>query len=856
MGIGELCWEAELGTKIERGPSSVIATEAYVLVANYDGGLVALDADDGTELWDRPLCLLGDAKISGLTRWNDYAVVSLAPVDIYAGVGQDARLAIVDVEQGQEVWGFALPKTGSLSVPVIHEDIAYFSAATLHGAVAFALNLATQQVVWSRDELPRWHVWPPVITEHQVWFGLGTPSLVGYDLAYTGQSRRGERLHLGDTALFAVAGEEREVFVVSDGCMLHRIDMETGKPVDRCCDVRRYTSPPRLRSHHLYVGAEDAVSGTPCILCYEVGERLSRTFRLPLTRQLSYAPILTDELIIFVDDGGQLGIVEHQSRRDRARLKTGLRLCSSLHHGAYRVFMAGRDGQVQARFWRQPTELPESAEAYERAGEWELAGLAYTLKRDWPHAARCFEADGQWLRARTMYELAGDHAGVARMSEQMGDLSRALTSWDEANEDVKVTVTLEKLGRFREAGDRWLNLKQPQRAADAYVKAEAYEHAFDALMSADDVAAADALVDKLPPGVRRAAAYERREHFERAAELWDDLGQSRRAAEAYVKAKLWRQAARIYYETAQWRDLCRLSSKPDVPPLWTAEALEHLAEKQSGLWLDVARAYARVAEDLLSPEGPEACGETRRHRAADYYEKAAAFAAEAYDDETRLRYEYHVVQCRRWPKLALAVEPSEDSQGFLADHWDFIDVDVENRGFGLARNLTVELSGAVDPTSKEICEQLRPDNRVRKSLNVRFPPEEKGRRELAIILHFERPDGQTMAISKTYRISISADPDAKPRIIEVRNGNYIENAENIDHHKGHNIQLGDDDWAMPDLPGMDRSFLDDGPVGGASGAETDAEWRCPTCGRKIRKDENFLFCPNCSADLKPDVDLG
>lgn len=110
----------------------VIASGAVVYVGSYAGGLFALDAESGTQVWSNP----GVAGVSALTLWEQPAHQSRdggpelpARKLLIAGTGTSGLWAL-DPETGREVWRRKLPR-GGVSAPVPISGALLLSASQL-----------------------------------------------------------------------------------------------------------------------------------------------------------------------------------------------------------------------------------------------------------------------------------------------------------------------------------------------------------------------------------------------------------------------------------------------------------------------------------------------------------------------------------------------------------------------------------------------------------------------------------------------------------------------------------------------------------------------------------------------------
>jgi outer membrane protein assembly factor BamB len=397
LGLGELCWERKIDRKIGRGPSSLVAVGDCVVMCNHRGGLIALDATDGSRLWSQRKYLLSDTIISGLAVWQDRVLVTLRDTSD-PDTPSRTKMVILDPQTGEELGEFAI-SASSLSVPVVEDDIAFFTAAMKDGPVAFALDLNTCRVCW-RERISNWDQCPPLIIDRFVWFGLGTPVLQGFPLSGLPDGGKLRELHPGDTALFVAVGQYDDIFVVSDDWMIYQVDVRTDTILCACSQAHKYTSPPSIGEGTLYIGALGKRNRKPGFHKYAIAPQEIRYLQsFSLEKQVSQPPLLCDDAVIAVDDAGNLEIIGQRTGERYQQVATHLRICTRPVVQGDLVFLAGRDGEVQARYWRHPKQLPESPLFYEQNEEWRMAGIAYTLDENWYDANRCFIRAGLRKRA-------------------------------------------------------------------------------------------------------------------------------------------------------------------------------------------------------------------------------------------------------------------------------------------------------------------------------------------------------------------------------------------------------------------------------------------------------------------------
>ncbi|MBN1922174.1 MAG: hypothetical protein JW892_13070 [Anaerolineae bacterium] len=849
LGVGAEVWRTRIPAKIARTSNSMALVAGALVCCDTLGRLWALAPQENESLlWEKPLRILEDATISGLATWNNQLVVTCSERESPI-VSRGLKITVLDTTAQRETWSFKV-WARRLSSPAMMDDYAFFSAAMDDGAWAFALDLRARRLVW-KERIEQWSAQPPLVSHGVIWYGTDAKILKG--IALGGPDAGVKTCAIGSPIRSMASGPERELFMVVDaGETLARfaVDAEKMQYYD-VPDVRVYTSPPCISAYNVAIGVI-AQDRTPRLHLYTLeNESLRLAARLPLSKELTLAPVWVEDTLMVQNDAGEILMYRFTERSyaEHVRVSTTFRPCTAPVTAGDVAIFAGRDGELQAYYWRQPRAMARPAAAYEQEGAWEAAGTARALQSRWLEAARDFERANLWQQARQMYQQAACWEGMARMSEVSGDFRRAAQDWGRAGDHLKKAQLLEQLEAWEEAAALWEQLERFEAAAAAYRRAGRMDRVLDVLEKMKDEAAITAIVDALPPDEQKAAWYQRHGEHAKAAELWEHMRAWRQAAQAHVRAGNTIRALHLFQQEGDWSAIVAAAQSVDgaLSPGGDeilATALEKLATTEED-FKKALETYQNTTKRYLAEYGDDLDAEKKSHL-AKLYEHAAECAEHALEWATLPDLRRCVTRFRSLPRLDIRLLPGASE--FIAGGHSQIKMEIHNIGYGTAKNIRLTLSGAMETAAIKPISGLRSAQKMFSDVNVYFPEKREGRSnigELPVELHLEYslPDGSPQASTYTMIVKVKARPDGSTTTIYHVAGNVNQAQEIIqgDQYRA-GSQHGDRVSIIRETQGVGRQItITDGAV--------PSQCPNPTCRFDLSGGHDYEFCPACGVRL-------
>ncbi|MDX1524501.1 MAG: PQQ-binding-like beta-propeller repeat protein, partial [Anaerolineae bacterium] len=301
--VGKPAWAVALESALPSKLSHPVSNGNYVFFPTDSGEIVALNALE--------------AEPEQAIKWrfridSRYRCHSVAVWDEHVVIGSEfaggfptpsGELIVVDAASGAEVWRYQI-EGASLSVPVIHENIAYF---TVSSGRLYAVDLKTRKELW-QQEIPSPWSWAPYAPTRSPTELLILPGRSDHLVAFDIQKR-----NLAWT--FDGGGWFTHSPVWVDGTLyarcwdqhIYALEGTSGRKIWQYRALRDYSSDLRLSDTYLYVGAKDfqdgAEQGANAYALYtldrQTGERVGR---YEVAGRIFGRPLATDSAVFFATD--------------------------------------------------------------------------------------------------------------------------------------------------------------------------------------------------------------------------------------------------------------------------------------------------------------------------------------------------------------------------------------------------------------------------------------------------------------------------------------------------------------------------------------------------------------------------
>jgi tetratricopeptide (TPR) repeat protein len=224
---------------------------------------------------------------------------------------------------------------------------------------------------------------------------------------------------------------------------------------------------------------------------------------------------------------------------------------------AANVFIAAHKPAKAAQLFLEKGNSLEAARLFGVAGQWDKAAELY-VKGGYPlRAAEAFEKKEEWARAAECYEkhfmenvsFSTTYSSTSPSADQKSAL-QAGKLYEKAGALPKALQIYSRGGYFKEAADVCMAQAQFAKAAELYLRAEdngraadAYEKGGDRVMAANLRGEVAFKQERIPEAAR---FFHEGRDFQRAAELFEQVGMLADAAGAYEAAESWAAAGGVY----------------------------------------------------------------------------------------------------------------------------------------------------------------------------------------------------------------------------------------------------------------------------------------------------------------------
>ncbi|MBN1138619.1 MAG: hypothetical protein JXM73_18685, partial [Anaerolineae bacterium] len=258
------------------------------------------------------------------------------------------------------------------------------------------------------------------------------------------------------------------------------------------------------------------------------------------------------------------------------------------------------------------------------------------------------------------------------------------------------------------------------------------------------------------------------------------------------------------------------------------------AHERLGRLRPAAEMYEEAAQQVVETEPLDEA------RVADLYAQAARLYDDLFDEERAAACHRQVYRCRRLPEILVR---GEAEAAFVEHQWHILDLQVENAGYGLAREIALTFEGPFEVRGETRIRGLRPQKKGSLKVHVRSYEGEYGLAvPLDISVIYQDQYGTRYELMQCIPVHV------------VQQGILPGLATPVEIHIGELFQAGATK-EVGDRVIQDIQRTGVAPVVREPGEratvrrDVEAVRRCPHCNLPIREQE-FHFCPDCGAPLE------
>jgi outer membrane protein assembly factor BamB/tetratricopeptide (TPR) repeat protein len=605
--LGRIKWKARLGAEepvpgMPSFPARITASDDLLFIPTENGDVVALDAETGQIAWRRTIRPDRKLRTNAVAVWRD--VILIGAENLVELPSRDRELLAWRTTTGEDAWTW--PTTDdSLSIPLVHQDVAYFSSSEPQ---VYAFDLVTRRLRWVVPALP-WSSDPPAISGEVIVVPSHGPEVAAYSLengkrlwTFGADDKQNESLHYqpavtSDTAYLAGWGKRVYAVDVASGRLRWRFEVERG-----------FTCAPILASNKILLGVKDyrLPDGDRkpgyCLYALDAASgQLAWQFRTD--KHIYISPAVSGDMILLGADHRRLHVLDacdghevwQMSFQEKLRAgpcvlgdhvaagqRNGDIICVQWKVGpparlppdallnmgkpleAAESFALQGDYQAAARLFAEHSRPQYAAALYLEANLLDKAAEIYAQQQDLDTAVDLYRRTGNRRGEADVLALQEKHAEAAPLYEGIGNLDLAVREYIAADRVGYAAQLLRKAGRKQEAARLYRSLNQDDLAAETRVEAGDYRGAAEAFqrMGKPEVAA----------GVLAQGGL-----LAEAATLHEQIGHSALAADLYAQAGQVARALALYEELQDWKHAAELAEAThDLPRL--ADALTRLGQ--------------------------------------------------------------------------------------------------------------------------------------------------------------------------------------------------------------------------------------------------------------------------------------
>ncbi|HVO70589.1 MAG TPA: PQQ-binding-like beta-propeller repeat protein, partial [Aggregatilineaceae bacterium] len=436
--VGQLQWQTQGLTDDSLSSAPAYPTQLaragdLICMPLETGEIVVLDGVSGRPVWQRPLRDDRKLRTQGIAVWGETLLIgseNLADLPT-----RDRALLAWRASDGIDLWNW--PTIGdSLSVPLVHDDVAYFASSEPH---VYALDLPSRHLRWSVPGL----TWSPeaVVLFDQT---LVVPSRGPQAAAYSVLD--GERL-------WVLTADDKETewlnyrpVVTADTAYLsgwqhklYAVDRLSGARRWVFCAERGITCAPVIAGDKLLVGVKDfresegsRKSGYGLYALEAASGEV--VWKIRTDKHIYVPPAIADNTVLLASDDRRLRALNLGDGSEvwQVTLPNKLRTAPLVIDD--RVVVGQRDGALQCVWWKvRPPQYPDPQELLNQQKPMEAATVL-ALRGDFAGAAQLFEEHHEWRAAAELWREAGQLAEAARCYASTQDLVPALDLYRQAND--------------------------------------------------------------------------------------------------------------------------------------------------------------------------------------------------------------------------------------------------------------------------------------------------------------------------------------------------------------------------------------------------------------------------------------
>lgn len=855
--VGELAWTADLGVRLNKPHCyPVVAGQHYCLGAE-DGTLLALDVLTGQVVWEHPL----PAETMAHALATDGARLFVGMEDKRPLPIPGKEVLALDAQTGEVAWHLETP-AHSTSAVAVAGGLACF---TVSGGQLYAVDAVTGQTRWMVEH-PHWSPAPPGLGDGVVCAGGRAPTLLAYAADDGRQLWRFESKGWFSSSLFIAGGR---VFALAWDDYLYALELSSGALLWKFRGERGrgITSPIAVSESCVFIGSRVNPGGY-ALLALDAATGAER-WRLAVDKHILTPPRAIDNMVFFASGGhdGHFYAVDAATGAEQWHVPAPSQVVTQPCVAGDLVIFGGRDGLLHAARWQQPPqEEILTPEAYVQAEAYEKAAAAYALNGAFAaaadlyhhrleqlpqaiklyehagmaeHAAQLWEQLGDLKQAAQRYEQGGQVNQAAELWERQGDLRRARDLYQEADNQVGLAAVLEKLGEhldaariyaasgnYREAARLYQRGGDRSSEADMYVKVGEYTRAAQIWRD----------LNEWQKQVETLVVYEK--NLLEGARILEEHDQLERAADLYEQMEAFEQALRIYIKLENWEQVAQLARRVENYEQ-EARAWEHLGEHQQAV-----QACVLAAQKLLGQLPMD-----EAHIARLYEDAARLYGQELFDEGNASACQRMVRKYRHLPELAVTVKAEGE---FIENEYNTLTLTLINQGFGIARNIHIQIQGTFDVVGECVALGLRPG--AEKPIDVQVRPH-KGHYgpsvPLGIQIEYEDRQGTpyppiqyttTIAVSREGGLlgALSSATPLNITIQELYQHSKKIGGDEVHGQKGDKVEINRGSGVTAD------SGVEGDRVVMRAGAA--AVRRCPICNVPTTDPEQH-YCSDCGAPL-------
>ena len=207
-----------------------------------------------------------------------------------------------------------------------------------------------------------------------------------------------------------------------------------------------------------------------------------------------------------------------------------------------------------ARCLEKQQKCSESAQIWQKLGQWQSAGKAWQNTGEIKKAALCYEKGEHWREAEECWRTLGDESKTQAACIKQGEWQTAANDWLKVNQIEQAALCYEKCQDWERAEKYWRQLSKWEKLAPVCEAMEKWDSAAQAYLNSDNPERAAFCYEQIKDWEKAEECWRKAWKWEQLALVCEYQNKWQEAATAWVKADNLEKAAIYYEQIEDWEN--------------------------------------------------------------------------------------------------------------------------------------------------------------------------------------------------------------------------------------------------------------------------------------------------------------